>query len=248
MILPPGPDGSYRYVPGVFQYSAGVVAAPGHELVHVRFASPVPLAEGFERIGAHLTAQGRPLTAFAACELRSPEPFSEAGFRAFNEIYVGTLEHWGILIDGANPVARSNVCPKLAPPPGPSFYAFTYTRPADCSPTAVVAGSGEVEEGHATYAGHVVAPGDVSPAGMLEKARYVAAEMTRRLAALGLAPGDVTCAQVYSVEPIHNVIEPVLIPSGLAGHGLAWHYCRPPLEGLAFEMDCRRTLTEHVLS
>lgn len=248
MTLPTAPDGSYRYVPGVFQYSAGVVAAPGHELVHVRFAEPVALAEGFERIGAHLTAEGRPLTAFAACELRSPAPFTEAGFRAFNETYVGTLQHWGIIVDGANPVARSNVCPKVAPPQVPSFYAFAYTRPADSGPSAVVSGSGEVEEGHATYGDHVVAPGDVSPSGMLEKARYVAAEMGRRLKALGLSERDVTTAQVYTVEPIHNLIEPVLIPSGLAVHGLTWHHCRPPIEGLAFEMDCRRTLTEHVIA
>ncbi len=36
----------------------------------------------------HLKAAGRPLTAFAACELRSPAPFTEGGFRAFNETYV----------------------------------------------------------------------------------------------------------------------------------------------------------------
>ena len=55
--------GQYRYMPAVFQYSGGVVAEPGFEIERVRFHRPVPLAEGFERIAAHLTEAGRPLTA-----------------------------------------------------------------------------------------------------------------------------------------------------------------------------------------
>src|ERR1700679_4363160 len=35
----------YRYIPGPFQYSAGVAALPGHAIQRVRFANPVPLAE-----------------------------------------------------------------------------------------------------------------------------------------------------------------------------------------------------------
>ena len=26
---------------------------------------------------------------------------------------------------------------------------------------------------------------------------------------------------------------------GAAAHGIAWHYCRPPVIGLDYEMDCR---------
>ena len=81
--------GGYRYIEGVFQYSAGVQALKGYEIVRLRFREPPPLAEGFRRIERHLGDIGRPLAAFCACELRSPAPFSEAGFRAFNE---GTKE------------------------------------------------------------------------------------------------------------------------------------------------------------
>ena len=240
--------GDYRYAPGVAQYSAGVVAQPGFELVHVRFARPVALEEGFARIVDHLEAADRPCTAFAACELRSPGQFTEDGFRAFNELYIGVLSDWGIVKDGVNPVARSNVCPKLAPPSEPSFHAFAYTRPAaDAPTTCVVAGSGEVPEGHVTYRDHIVAPGDVSPDGMRAKARHVVGEMRRRLATLGVAPADVTAAQVYTVEPVHGLMETELIPGELAGHGLTWHYCRPPIEGLAFEMDCRKVHAELVI-
>lgn len=241
--------GNYSYVPGVFQYSAGVVAMPGFEIVHVRLSEPLPLAAGFRRAAAHLDAAARPLTAFCACELRSPAPFSEAGFKSFNELYVGTLGAWGIYRDSYNPVARSNVCPKIAPPSEPSMYAFAYTRPLDSDgqSTCIVAGSGEVPEGHASYAEHIIAPGDISASGMKKKARYVTAEMQRRLSALGLPGAHPTTAQVYTVQPLHDLLEAELLPSGLAAHGLVWHYCRPPITGLEFEMDCRIVRTELVI-
>ena len=108
--------GGYRFAPGVSQYSAGVAAQPGFALHRVRFSKPLPLAYGFERIEAHLKEIGRPVQAFCACELRSPAPFTEQGFRDFNEIYIGTLKRWSIFLDGVNPIARSNVCPQIAPP------------------------------------------------------------------------------------------------------------------------------------
>ena len=75
------PDSGYRFMPGVSQYSCGVAALPGFALERVRFAEVVPLARGFEKIAEIIKAAGRPLTAFAACELRSPAPFTEAGFQ-----------------------------------------------------------------------------------------------------------------------------------------------------------------------
>ncbi len=52
--------GGYRYVDGVFQYSAGVAAEPGFRLRRVRFTEPVPLAAGFAAVERHITAAGRP--------------------------------------------------------------------------------------------------------------------------------------------------------------------------------------------
>src|SRR6186713_2118831 len=88
--------GGYRFIPAVFQYSGGVAAEPGLEIVRVRFHKPAPLAEGFARIEQVIRAAGRPLPAFCACELRSGAPFTEDGFRAFNEVYAGTLQTWGV--------------------------------------------------------------------------------------------------------------------------------------------------------
>jgi hypothetical protein len=57
--------GGYRYVPSVFQYSAGVVAAPGFDMVRVRFRRSPPLLEGFVHIEKFLADRGRPLSASA---------------------------------------------------------------------------------------------------------------------------------------------------------------------------------------
>lgn len=240
--------GGYRFIPGVFQYSAGVVAAPGHRLVRVRFHQPVPLAEGFKRAEAIITAAGRPLTSFAACELRSPAPFDEAGFKAFNEIYVGTLTRWGVFDGTTNPVARSNVCPAIDPPAEPSFYAFTYTEKAEgAGPSFVVAGSGEAPEGKGNYRDHTVRLGDVSPDGLREKARFVLAEMERRLSALGASWKDTTAVQVYTVHDLHPFLADEIVRRGAGRSGLTWYFNRPPVVDLEYEMDCRGIAFETVV-
>lgn len=240
--------GGFRFVPGVFQYSAGVVAEEGHRIERARFHRPVPLAEGFARIAAHLKAIGRPTTAFCACELRSPAPFTEAGFVAFNEVYVGTLKAWGLFDGGTNPVARSNVCPEIAPPPEPSFHAFCYTvAGADPTPSFVVAGSGEAPEGKGSYRDHAISPGDTSPAGLRRKAVWVLGEMERRLAALGAGWADTTATQVYTVYDPHPFLADELVRRGAMAAGLTWHFNRPPVQLLDYEMDCRGIGVERVL-
>ena len=192
--------GGYRYIPGVFQYAGGVAALPGWRIERVRFMTPVPLAAGFERIASVLQQAGRPLTAFCACELQSPAPFTEDGFKAFNEVYVGTLARWGLYQQGVNPVARANTCPALAPPDGPAFHAFCYTVPAtDASHSFVVAGSGEAPEGKGNYRDHIIALGDTSPDGLRRKAVWVLGEMERRMAALGGSWQSTTAVQAYTV-------------------------------------------------
>jgi hypothetical protein len=92
MDVPVFEAGNYRYIKAVFQYSGGVAAQPGYEIERARFAQPLPLAAAYADVEAHLKSVGRPTTAFAACELRSPEPFTEQGFINFNRVYVKTLE------------------------------------------------------------------------------------------------------------------------------------------------------------
>src|SRR5215510_1399246 len=191
--------GGYRFIPSVFQYSGGAAALPGHAIERVRFRTPVPLAQGFTRIERIITEASRPLTSFCACELRSPAPFTEQGFRAFNEIYVVTLERWGLFDGKVNPVARSNVCPEVDPPAEPSLHAFSFTVAAsDATPSFVIAGSGEAKEGGASYRERTVRHGETTPDAMREKAQYVLGEMERRLAALGFGWVDTTATQVYT--------------------------------------------------
>lgn len=241
--------GGYRFIKGVFQYSAGVTALPGYRLVRVRFANLVPLNEAFRRIEQIITAAGRPLTAFAACELRSPAPFTEAGFKAFNELYVGTLQRWGLFDGAINPVARSNVCPDIDPPKEPSFYAFSYTeRASDAPPSFVVAGSGEAPEGFSNYRDHIVRLGDVTPDAMQEKARWVLGEMERRFGLMGFSWNDVTATQLYTVHNVYPFLADEIVRRGAAKAGLTWHYCRPPVVDLEYEMDCRSVVLETVAS
>jgi hypothetical protein len=243
------PKGGYRFMPGVSQYSCGVAALAGFALERVRFADPVPLKEGFARIAEILKDAGRPLTAFAACELRSPAPFTEEGFKAFNEIYIKTLIEWGVMKDGVNPVARSNVCPKIDPPAEPCFHAFSYAVAAPRAPKSfVVAGSGESVEGKANYRDHIVAPGDTSPAGMLKKAKWVLDEMERRMSAFGGTWHQTTGVQLYTVRDVYSILESELGRRGVFRNGLTWHFNRPPVVGLDYEMDCRCVHSEKVVA
>ena len=243
------PRGGYRFIKGVFQYSAGVAAEPGFEIVRARLAAPLPLADGFARVGRHLQSLGRPVTAFCACELRSPKPFDDAGFLAFNKRYIEPLQRWGIIQDRVNPVARSNVCPKVSPPAQPNLYAFSYTVPSECpARTFVIAGSGEAQEGSEKYSERTIRLGDRSPEGMREKARWVLGEMERRMAALGFTWADATATHVYTVYDIHHLMADEIAGRGAANVGLNWQFCRPPVDVLDYEMDVRSVRTEIVLS
>jgi hypothetical protein len=240
--------GNYRYIPGVFQYSGGAAANDGYEIQRVRFRTPVRLAEGFERIERIIMEAGRPLTSFCACELRSPAPFTEQGFRAFNEIYVVTLGKWGLFDGKVNPVARSNVCPEIAPPAEPSFHAFSFTvKSPGAARSFVISGSGEAREGGASYRERTVRLGEQSPEAMREKARFVLGELERRLGLLGFGWADTTATQVYTVYDLYPFFADEIVRRGAARAGLTWHFNRPPVQELDFEMDCRGVAIERVV-
>ena len=241
--------GGYRFIPGVFQYSGGVAASPGHEVQRVRFRASLPLREGFARVERLIKEAGRPLTSFCACELRSPAPFTEQGFRAFNEVYVVTLQKWGLFDGKVNPVARSNVCPESDPPVEPSFHAFSFTlaSAADAAPSFVIAGSAEAKEGGASYRERTIRHGETSADALREKGRYVLGEMERRLAAFDLSWSDTTATQVYTVHDLHPFLADEIVRRGAARSGLTWHYARPPVRELEYEMDCRGVNAEHVV-
>jgi hypothetical protein len=241
--------GGYRYIPAVFQYSSGVAAEAGFEIERARLARPLPLADGFALVERHLSGLGRPSTAFAACELRSPAPFTEQGFHDFNREYVKTLARWGIYADERNPVARTNVCPAYGKPTEPVLYAFSYTVPASGLRRGgfIVAGGGEVRDGAGSFRDRTVRYGETSAEALREKVRHVVAEMEGRLAALGFSWQDAVSTQAYTVQDIGALIGPEFAARGLAPGGLSWHFARPPVSGLEFEMDVRGAAREIVL-
>lgn len=240
--------GGYSYLPNVFQYSAGVIAAAGYDIMRVRFRRPLPLAEGFAQIERVVSSEGRPLTSLCACELLSPTPFADDDFRTFNHLYVGTLKEWGICSGDTNPVARTTACPLVDPPSAPSFHAFAFTVERQGSwPSFIIAGSGESVDGKENYRDYTVRLGDVSLEGMREKARYVLGEMERRLAILGFGWQDTTAVQAYTIHNLHPFLADEIVRRGAARSGLTWHFSRPPIVDLEYEMDCRGVSREVVL-
>ena len=133
--LPANPRGGYRFLPGIEPYSCGVVAARGWEIVHVVLAHPLAWHDGLVSIRRYLEQIGRDRHALCGVELRCPEPFSIDGFIAFNQQYRSLLEDWDMLVDGANPVARTNVAPVEDPPSESVVYGFSYTEPSDTGPS-----------------------------------------------------------------------------------------------------------------
>lgn len=238
----------YRYIKGVVQYSSGVAALPGFAIERACFRQLVPMTDGFRAIEEHLRRLHRPVEALCACELRSPEPFTEDGFLAFNREYIGHLERRNILRDGTNPIARTNVCPEIGAPTVPSVYAFSYTVKVHGvrHHTFVIAGSGEAPEGKGNYRDHMIRPGDFSPEGLREKARWVLNEMEKRMAALEVGWAEATATQLYTIHDVHPFLGDEIVRRGAARAGLTWHFARPPVRGLDYEMDVRGVLRDYV--
>jgi hypothetical protein len=244
--------GGYRYIPSVFQYSAGVAAESGFRLEQARFKSPVPIQHAFAMVEQHLTQLGRPFTSFAHCELRSPGQFDDNGFIEFNKKYVGTLQKWGIYqaqnagTKAINPVARTNVCPEFFGPKEISMLAFSYTVPCatDSNANFVLSGGGDARPGSEPYKDRIIAYGDHSQSGLQLKVEFVIQEMEKRLKSLGFTWNDVACTQAYSVHNIGGLVESLLASRGFMRNGLSWHFARPPVMGLDFEMDLRGAVNQ----
>jgi hypothetical protein len=90
--------------------------------------------------------------------------------------------------------------------------------------------------------------GETSPDAMREKAGYVLGEMERRLATLGFAWADTTASQVYTVHDLYPFLADEIARRGAIHAGLTWHYARPPVRELEYEMDCRGIVDERVIA
>jgi hypothetical protein len=248
-MLLPNARGSYSFIRGISPYSGGVIATPGFSIEHVRLSRPAPWRDGFERIDAHLREAGRPRAALCAIALRSPAPFTFGGFQEFNAGYVEVLKSWDLMVDGLNPVARTNVAPEVDPPGEPSLYSFAFTVPSDGSQRSfVVAGGGELPEGSRTHE-EIIRRGDTSPGALAEKTRFVLGLMQGRLQTLGVTWDDVSVTNIYTVHDLNALLAPEILPrmGAASWHGIVWHYTRPPIVDIEYEMDLRGGTTDTVI-
>jgi hypothetical protein len=239
-------DFSFLVAPGG-PFSAGVRANKGFALHRARFARPVPMMDGFARIQQHLSKLGRPVTALAACELRSPKPMTVQEFQAFNREYLKTLHEWGCREGEINAPARSNIAPITEAPSGSSFFAFTYTvAESSASGDFLISGLPEIKAG-ATGSDRTFGGRDVSLKGLAAKARYVMDGLRSRVEALGCDWNAITASQVYTVHDFRPVLEELFAELTISQIGVAWYPGWPPVNDMEFEADVRRVRTEMVI-
>ena len=139
-------------------------------------------------------------------------------------------------------MARTNVAPVVGPPAETSLFAFAFTAPAPGlqRSTFVAAGAGEITvspEGEST----IVRGGDTSAEAIREKNAAVMQILDQRLVDLEKDWSQVTGVTVYTVFDIHPFLEEGIHtrmgPASL--RGLQWHYARPPVVDIDYEMDLR---------
>ena len=78
-------------------------------------------------------------------------------------------------------------------------------------------------------------------------ARFVLGAMELRMAALGFGWAGVTATQVYTIFDIHPLLADEFVRRGAIPGGLTWHFARPPVQGLDFEVDVRGVAHELVI-
>jgi hypothetical protein len=71
--------------------------------------------------------------------------------------------------------------------------------------------------------------------------------MERRMAVLGVGYAQATAVNLYTVYDPHPILAAEILQRGAPSLGIEWHFCRPPIVGLDWEMDCRGIPTELVL-
>jgi hypothetical protein len=252
-MLLDNPKGNYKFVRGYgAPFSSGALAHPGFEIVHASFKPLAPLADGYGLIEGHMRAAGRPLSAICGIELRIPAALTPAGFDEFNRPYIERLAAWGLMVEGLNPVARTNVAPASSPIAGPSIYGFYYTVPAAAGaarPSFVLAGVPEVASREGGKR-EVVAAGDVSPEGLRRKTACIMGALGGLLGEMKLGWSEASAVNLYTVHDVHPLFETDLLPAlGAAAYrGVRWHYARPPVIGLELEIDGYAARQELVLA
>jgi hypothetical protein len=64
---------------------------------------------------------------------------------------------------------------------------------------------------------------------------------------IGADWASATVVQVYTVHDFHPFVGDELVRRGAMRGGVTWHFNRPPVRELEYEMDCRGLPLERVL-
>lgn len=236
--------GNFKFLRGGAAFSGAAVADEGYGITHVTFLNPLPVAQGVDFIAAYLQQQIRPVHALCSMELRSPRRLNMTDFAEFNnKVYLPALQKYDLMVEGVSPITRSNVAVEINPPATQVVYAFAYTTPTETRatiPDFVLSGAAD------SRSSGIVRAGETSDDAMREKAVYVMGELRERLDVLNLKWDDCSAINVYTAQNIFPFLrEALLAPLGRAQmEGVRWYLTRPPIEGMEFEVDARRTLRE----
>lgn len=247
-MLLDNPAGNYRFVRGTDPFASAVRAHPGYAIVRAAFHPFVSLDTGYAHVERHLGEQNRAITALCGMQLRIPRPLSREGFGEFNRPYIERLRGWGLEVDGANPVTRTNVAYELQPVASPMLASFFYTIPSSvAASTWVMAGVPEFESREGSV--KIVAPGDITSEGLRQKTQCVVDVLGDRIRELEASWTDATTVNLYTVHDLHALMPSVLSPAlGAAVQaGITWHYARPPVTGLELEIDAWSVAREEII-
>jgi len=241
--------GGYAFLLGIAPYSSGVIALPDHEIIHAVLRNPLPWHAGLLAVREYLENSGWSRFNLCGVELRCAAPHVMSGFIDFNRDYRILLEEWDMLVDGENPLARTNVSPVMEPPNETVLHGFSYTAPSELKETTfVVAGGGELPHRDLDDK-HIVRFGETSEDALMEKSQCVVEIMKTRLKQLGANEHMLSTIDVYTAHPVHRILNDVIIPeiAIAARTGVHWYYTRPPVQNIEFEMDMRGVQKEVVV-
>jgi len=263
MTLTHSPSGHYAFLASSATFSSGAIADEGYGLTHTTFRRPLPLAEAFAAMHAHLTGLGQPLAAVCGIELRISQPLSFEGFAQLNAGYKALLIQHGLHQGGKAPAARTNVAPlpAVVAPKEPSVYAFTYTMPAKTTArNFIIAGAGEIRPAPASDVAQTVTSGldqrdlivrlgETTPDAMREKAAFCIETAQGELRGLGASWADASATNIYTAHPFDSFLTDVVLSTmgGAAIHGVHWFFCKPPIQAIEFEVDARNVAQEIML-
>lgn len=68
------------------------------------------------------------------------------------------------------------------------------------------------------------------------------------MAALGFGWSSATGTHLYTVHDVHPFMADEIVRRGAMKAGLSWHFARPPVRDLDYEMDVRGVRRECVLT